>query len=206
MPPSASSASVALPCFRQPMIRRAEHHQFVRHPRFDDQIGVAAAAFDQAQIEFVARQLIDDRRRVVHLQMQRALGVAFEEIGDDQRRQVVADGQRRADAQLAVAGAAFEHAGDRRRPLDQLDRLRQQGLPEFVEAQVLPNRSKSWVSYSRSSSASAVLVADCDSESSRRHAKRSRAERPQQTPRSGASCIAYLEFRYRLFKKSVLQI
>jgi hypothetical protein len=70
-------------------------------------------------------------------QLQRALGVALEEVGDDQRRQVVADGQRRADAQLAVAGATFEHAFDRRRPLDQFDGLRQQGLPEFVEAQGL---------------------------------------------------------------------
>jgi hypothetical protein len=116
---------------------RAEDHQFVLHPRFDDQLGVPATAFDQAEIELVARQLVDDRHRVVHRQVQRALGVALEEVGDDQRRQVVADGQRRSDAQLAVAGAPFEHALDRRRPLDQLDRLRQQGLAEFVEAQRL---------------------------------------------------------------------
>jgi hypothetical protein len=119
-----------------------------------------------AQIEFVARQLIDDRGSCCAPQLQRALGVALEEIGDDQRRQVVADGQRRADAQFAVAGATFEHAFDRRRPLDQFDRLRQQRLSEFVETQVLPNLSKSCVSYCRSSSASAVLVADCDSASS----------------------------------------
>jgi len=61
--------------------------------------------------------------------------VAFEEVGDDQRRQVVADGQRCADTQLAVAGATLERTFDRRRPLDQFDCLWQQGLPEFVETQ-----------------------------------------------------------------------
>jgi hypothetical protein len=36
--------------------------------------------------------------------------MTLEELGDDQRRQVVADGQRRTDAQLAVAGMAFKTA------------------------------------------------------------------------------------------------
>jgi hypothetical protein len=92
--------------------------------------------------------------------------VALEEVGDDQRCQVVADGQRRADAQLAVAGATFEHALDGRRPLDQFDRLRQQRLAEFVEAQRLAEPIEQRRVVLRSSSASAVLVADCDSDSS----------------------------------------
>jgi hypothetical protein len=64
--------------------RRAEHHQLVLHPRFDQQIGMAAAALDQPQVEFIVEQLVDDGGRVMHRQPDPGARVAAQEIGGDQ--------------------------------------------------------------------------------------------------------------------------
>jgi hypothetical protein len=118
--------------------------------------------------------------------MQAALGMTGEEVGDDQRRQVVADGQRRTDLQLAVAGMAFKTLSMAAARSISSTACGNSACPSSFRRRALPKRSKSCVSYCRSSSPSAVLVADCDSDSSRRHAKRSRAEPPPQKPRSAA--------------------
>ncbi|EXI71062.1 MAG: hypothetical protein AW07_03808 [Candidatus Accumulibacter sp. SK-11] len=104
---------------------RTEDHQFVCHPWLDNQVGMAATPLHQPQIEFVLRQLLDDAGRVLHLQLHAALRVPAQKLGDDQRCKVVADRQRRADAQPAVTSAALEDAVDGRCPFEQLDGLRQ---------------------------------------------------------------------------------
>jgi len=119
------------------MAGRAEDDQFVGDPGFDEQFRMAAVSFDQAEVELVPGKLLDDRLRVVYGQTDRAFRVALEEVGNDQRRQIVANGQRRAEAQMAVAAAPGECLLEGGRPLDQFDGLRQQRLTDFVQLQRL---------------------------------------------------------------------
>ena len=59
---------------------------------FTTSVVVLVGALLLLAVELVARHLVDNGLRIVHLQLCRAFRVTFKVIRNDQRRQVVADG------------------------------------------------------------------------------------------------------------------
>ncbi|MCY1529166.1 hypothetical protein D9M68_642990 [compost metagenome] len=116
---------------------RAEHHQLVFHPGQDFDVRVLAFALDQTQIKFVEGDLLDDIRRVLHMQAYPALGVALHEGADQQGGEVVAHGQGGADVQRAETGLAVEQVFDRAGLVQQGHGLGQQLPGQGVETQPL---------------------------------------------------------------------
>jgi len=81
--------------FGQRMLRRAEHHQLILDPTLHFDVGVAAIAFNQTQINFVMRDLLHDIGSVLHVQLDLTFRVSLHEAADQQGGQIVANGQRR---------------------------------------------------------------------------------------------------------------
>ncbi len=128
-----------LPAFRQRMLWRAEHHQLILYPRLHLDVRVAAIALDQAQVDFVVRHLLHDVRGVLDVKLDLAFRVALHVAADQQGRQVIADGQRRAYRQRAEAGFTVEQV------FDFLGLIEQRScLPVALRLRRLPARSNNW--------------------------------------------------------------
>ena len=63
-----------------------------------------------------------------------AVAVPLEKFGDDQRREVIADRQRRADVQCSVAGLPAQQRLDVLGAIEELHRARQQPFAQLVQA------------------------------------------------------------------------
>jgi hypothetical protein len=74
------------------MIRGTKHRQFVINPGHHFQIRVPAIALDQAKIDRMARQSLKQIGRIAHLEAYLRLRVPSQELCDDKRCQIVADG------------------------------------------------------------------------------------------------------------------
>jgi hypothetical protein len=114
----------------------AENDEFVVDPRFENQIRVARLALDQADVQLVAMQALDHLPGVADAQGDPAARILLQVFDDDQRRQVIADGQRRPDGdrgEFAAGQVAFDLAGPGQHVLG----LGQQTAAVAVEAQRL---------------------------------------------------------------------
>ena len=75
---------------------------------------MADLAFDQPDVALEAQQALGNRLRVGHLQADRRLGVLAHVFRDEQRAQVIADGQRgphRQRRQAATAQVGLDFPG-----------------------------------------------------------------------------------------------
>ena len=67
-----------------------------------------AVTLDQTKIKFVLRDLMHDMRGVMDVQFDPAFRVALHEVADQQRGEIVADGQCCSDRQRAEPTLAVE--------------------------------------------------------------------------------------------------
>ena len=119
---------------RQRVLRGAEDDQLIGQPGLDHQIAMGNFAFDQAEVALEAQQLADDGFGVGHMQAHRRAGMLLHVVGDDQRRQIVADGEGGADLQrseVAATEIGLYIAGLRQ----QVFRQRQQATAGGVEVE-----------------------------------------------------------------------
>ena len=119
------------------MLRCAEHHQLVLDPGLHFQIGMLAVTLDQTKIKFVLSDLMHDMRGVMDVQFDPAFRVTLHEVADQQRGEIVADGQRGAHRERAEPALAVQQILDGPRLIQQGDRLRQQLLAQRVQAEPL---------------------------------------------------------------------
>ena len=132
------------PCLlaRQRVIRGAKHRQFIINPGNHFQIRMSAIALDQAKIDRMARQSLQQIGRIAHLEAYLRLRVPSQELGDDQRCQIVTDGQRGADRQVANGFVPEQQIVDFGGAIEEFDCFRQQTAPLFVETQRLADPVK----------------------------------------------------------------
>lgn len=119
------------------MLGGAEHHQFVLHPGLHLDVRMPAVALDQAQVQLVVGDLLHHLGGVVHVQAHPAVRLALHEGADQQRGQVVADGQGGTEVEGAEGGLAVEQVLDFLAAVEQRHRLRQQLAAEGIEGQAL---------------------------------------------------------------------
>ena len=115
---------------------RAENDQFVVEPGLEKQIGIARLTFDQAKIQLKAAQAVDHLLRIADTEVDPAAGILLQVIDDNQRRQIIADGQRGADGhrrQAPASQVALDLAGAGQHVLG----LGQQTATTAIEAQGL---------------------------------------------------------------------
>ena len=121
----------------QHMVGCTEGDEFILPPGGDVELGMAVLPFDQTQIEVKSRHPGGDLLGIGDLERYPGAGPFVHVAGDQAHRQIVADGQGRADLECRGIGAAGKAGLQRLRLFQQRQRLGAQSAAQFVEAQPL---------------------------------------------------------------------